>query len=215
MKKLLLALSLFFFATASAQEKDVTTFLGIPVDGYKSEMIQKLKEKGFVSSAYREDVLEGEFNGTEVQIHIVTNNNKVYRIMLCDKNTIGATDIRIRFNNLCDQFANNSRYMSANEGDGKISEDEDIGYNIKVKDKRYEASFRQIPLQKTLADMVIGSGYTKEELNKEEVQKLLFQEYLKIADNKSVWFMISEFKGEYCITMYYDNRLNQANGEDL
>ena len=63
--------------------------------------------------------------------------------------------------------------------------------------------------------MVIGSGYTKEELNKEEVQKLLFLEYLKIADNKSVWFKIAEFKGEYYITMYYDNVLNRANGEDL
>ena len=215
MKKLLLALSLFFFATASAQEKDVTTFLGIPIDGYKSEMIQKLKEKGFVPSKYREDVLEGEFNGTEVNIYIVTNNNKVYRIMLCDKNCIGETDIRIRFNKLCDQFANNTRYISMMDGDGKIPEDENIGYNIKVNDKRYEASFRQKPLQKMLDEMIIGCGYTKEELNKEEVRQQLFQEYIKIVDNKSVWFMISEYGGEYYITMYYDNLLNRANGEDL
>ena len=28
-------------------QSDVTKFLGIPVDGFKSEMIQKLKEKDF------------------------------------------------------------------------------------------------------------------------------------------------------------------------
>ena len=62
--------------TAVAQEKDVTKFLGIPVDGAKSDMIQKLKEKGFVPSSYK-DMLEGEFNGTDVYISVVTNNNKV------------------------------------------------------------------------------------------------------------------------------------------
>ena len=31
-------------------QKDVTKFLGIPVDGSESEMVKKLKEKGFRSS---------------------------------------------------------------------------------------------------------------------------------------------------------------------
>ena len=105
MKKILtLAVVLMTTIALFAQEKkDVTKFLGIPVDGYKSEMISKLKAKGFTSTSYK-NILEGEFNGQDVNIHVVTNNNKVYRIMVADKNPVSETDIRIRFNNLLNQF---------------------------------------------------------------------------------------------------------------
>ena len=58
-------------------QNDVTRFLGIPVDGTKYEMIQKLKAKGFQSTPFDKDVLTGEFNGTDVNIYVVTTNNKV------------------------------------------------------------------------------------------------------------------------------------------
>lgn len=83
-------------------QTDVTKFLGIPVDGNKSEMIRKLKTKGFKQSPDVADVLIGKFNGTDVNVYIVTNNDKVCRIMVWDKNTINETDIRIRFNVLCE-----------------------------------------------------------------------------------------------------------------
>ena len=35
-------------AISMSAQNDVTTFLGIPVDGFKSEMKQKLVNKGFV-----------------------------------------------------------------------------------------------------------------------------------------------------------------------
>lgn len=72
----------FVLSVSLYAQKDVTQFLGIPVDGYKPEMIKKLKDKGFTISPYNKDVLVGEFNGTKVNIHVVTNNNKVYRIMV-------------------------------------------------------------------------------------------------------------------------------------
>lgn len=184
MKKILIALALLLGTTAVAQEKDVTKFLGIPVDGFKSEMIQKLKEKGFVSSAYQDDVLEGEFNGTEVNVRIGTNNNKVYRICLTDKHTRNEADIKVRFNNLCSQFENNKRYISI--GEQTISEDDDIRYNMSVKNKRYEATFFQ------KAESESANSF-----------------------DKCVWFRISEVVGKYYIAMYYDNVLNEANGEDL
>ena len=106
-----MALSLLFSMSVYAQ-KDVTQFLGIPVDGSKWEMIQKLKEKVFRNSTVGEDILEGEFNGAEVYVSIVTNNNKVYRIMLMDATNSDETDIRLRFNKLCRQFANNPKYFS-------------------------------------------------------------------------------------------------------
>lgn len=85
MKRLILAAMMILFATTANAQKDVTKFLGIPVDGTKAEMIQKLKAKGFTSTAYDPEILEGEFNGEKVEIHIVTNNNKVYRIIVADK----------------------------------------------------------------------------------------------------------------------------------
>lgn len=180
MKKLLIVLLVSVYSVMSfAQEKDVTKFLGIPVDGTKSEMIAKLKAKGFVSSSHDKEVLEGEFNGNDVRIYVATNNRKVWRIGLADKNTIGETDIRIRFNNLCRQFMNNDKYYALSD-DQTIPDDEDISYNMNVKNKRYDAYFFQ------------NRNY-----------------------NKLVWFMISEFAGEYYIYMFYENKFNEANGEDL
>ena len=68
MKNLLLSVALMIVSISSyAQEKDVTKFLGIPIDGTKSEMIAKLKGKGFTQVNYDQNIiLEGEFNGREV-----------------------------------------------------------------------------------------------------------------------------------------------------
>lgn len=65
-----MTMSLLFSMAAHAQQ-DVTRFLGIPVDGSKSEMIHRLKEKGF---QYNQSTgaLRGEFNGLEVDIYVVT-----------------------------------------------------------------------------------------------------------------------------------------------
>ncbi len=167
-------------------QKDVTKFMGIPIDGSKSEMIQKLKRKGFVSSAFDKDILMGNFNGREVFVGIVTNNNKVCRIGLTDVYTSGETDIKIRFNTLCQQFNNNPNYVSLN--DYTIPEDEDIDYELTVHDKRYEAVF---------------------------FQKTTETDSIESASKKIVWFMISKNVGEYGINMFYDNVYNQANGEDL
>ena len=67
---ILLVISVSLFA-----QNDITKFMGIPIDGFKPEMIQKLKGKGFVSSTSDENILEGEFNGTQVNVYVVTNNN--------------------------------------------------------------------------------------------------------------------------------------------
>ncbi len=144
MKKFYLSVVvLLMTATNLFAQADVTKFLDIPIDGTKSEMIRKLKAKGFVSSRLDPEILEGEFNGMNVNLHVVTNNNKVYRIMVVDQARVSETDIRIRFNNLCRQFENNSKYTSY--GDNTIPEDEDISYEISVHNKRYQAVFYQVP----------------------------------------------------------------------
>ncbi|MBQ8222116.1 MAG: hypothetical protein IJZ87_02025 [Bacteroidales bacterium] len=231
MKKILLTIIVLFCSIVLFAQKDVTQFLGIPVDGYKHDVIDKLKAKGFVSSSYDREILEGEFNGTDVTVYVVTNNNKVYRIMLADQTPVDETSIKIRFNKLCSQFENNPKYIPRDE-EQTIPYDEDISYEMLVNNKRYQAVFYQ-----SLADGVVDSvkivneyksklleKYTEEELEnpteeiEEDISQITFTYMLDLLDEctkKTVWFIISETYGKYYIAMYYDNVYNQANGEDL
>lgn len=207
-------------------QNDVTQFMGIPVDGFKYEMIQKLKEKGFVP-IINTDLLEGEFNGRNVYIGVASNNNKVFRIGVIDKNKVSESDIKIRFNKLCQQFANNPKYICFD--DYTISDEEDISYEMSVKNKRYQASFYQRPNLELLDTMAIqkvfaerfSHKYTEEQLANptEEVSADLFKfstDYtFDLLISKSVWFMIDEEYGQYYIKIFYDNEYNKANGEDL
>ena len=145
MKRLLfIVLAMIATITSFAQQKDVTSFLGIPVDGTASSMKQKLVSKGFVPKKVgTNEFLEGEFNGTDVHVWIATNNNKVYRIMLCDKNTVDETQIKIRFNNLVKQFENNKRYHAF--ADYSLSDKEDISYEMGINNKEYVAYYLQDP----------------------------------------------------------------------
>ena len=228
MKRFLLSvLLLMSLPMVAFGQQEVTKFLGIPVDGSKAEMIRKLKEKGFTPSPLRGDVLEGEFNGAEVNVYVATNNNKVWRIMVADKNQVGGTDIKIRFNNLCRQFQENEKYLSASLSGFTIPADEDIDYEITVHDKCYEAVYAQLPeVVDTIAVMqslipVLMKKYTVEQISNptEEVQKDINETIatymVDILLMRQVWFSISKFRGEYYITMFYDNKYNEANGEDL
>ena len=234
MKKTILMMLLLVSASVNAQ-KDVTKFLGIPVDGYKSEMKRKLIDKGFTYNA-QYDYLEGEFNGKNVNVFIATNNNKVWRIMVSDANTCGEADIKIRFNNLCNQFARNKKYVPTNFGekDYTLSEDENISYELLIHKKRYEASYYQLPdpeeisqnieFKQTIKDALLRE-YTQAQLDNptqkeaEDIERIQKKEtekyYFGLMEKKFVWFMISEHYGEYYISMFYDNEYNHSDGEDL
>lgn len=192
-KKFLFAIITVFgialFSNAQTQvypkDKNVTKFLGIPVDGTKKEMTQKLTNKGYEYNQIL-DLLEGEFNGRDVYIAIATNNNKVYRICVIDQNGCDEAQIKIRFNTLCKQFENNAKYVTIS--DYTIPEKEDISYEMNVHNKSYQAAYFQI----------FSQTDTDEEIT-----------------NRTVWFTITEQYGNYKIIMYYDNIYNQANGDDL
>lgn len=221
MKRIFAILSCIFVAFTILAQKDVTKFLGIPVDGSKSEMIRKLKTKGFTYHKSGEvDGLKGKFNGVNVNLFISTENGKVARIMVCDDDIMGETDIKIRFNRLCQQFNNNGKYIGLQ--DFTIPEEEDISYKMAVNDKRYEALFYQIPEGETVEQMKskliahIISKYTPEEIqnfSEEDKEKVFFDSMSILYGslyNKPVWFMISEQYGKYYITMFYDNEYNRA-----
>lgn len=100
---------------------------------------------------------------------------------------------------------------------------------MKVNKKNYDALFYQVPnMEKadtlTLQEKVrneLLSKYTEAELinPSEEITKEIKNTAIKIGTElmlmKPVWFKICERYGEYGICMYYDNRYNQADGEDL
>ena len=72
------ALSFFLaFSAALFAQVEVTKFLGIPVDGTKSEMISKLKDKGFVDVG-AEGLLTGEFNAGKLPKECILLEMSVY-----------------------------------------------------------------------------------------------------------------------------------------
>ncbi len=158
MKKILSVAFLLMLSVALHAQKEVTKFLGIPVDGSKSSMIQKLKNKGFVYDPFA-DYLKGEFNGQQVDVFIVTNNNRVYRIMVCDKHGCDEGLIKIRYNTLCRQFANNQKYVpiSAEE----LSDREDISYEMTVHKKKYQATYVQLPADDDLSKRLVWFTISK------------------------------------------------------
>ncbi len=223
LKKSMLIFMLLILQLTSFAQNDVTQFLDIPVDGYKPEMIQKLKSKGYTNNRNKEDILNGEFNGTDVNIFIATNNNKVWRVAVLDANSTDETNIKIRFNNLIKQFVNNERYLI--EADSTIAKytipkDEDISYEITVNKKRYDAVFYQKSLKYDALNKEKETLLAKEKLTDKEKERIgdliveMFSESMN-SINKQVWFMINEDYGKYSIVIYYDNAYNKANGKGL
>jgi hypothetical protein len=221
LKHLHLALLILIFPVKLFAQKDVTQFLGIPIDGYKPEMIKKLKEKGFKSSPTNKEILIGEFNGSDVDIHIVTNNNKVCRIMVADAVNSSEGDSKIRVNKLCQQFHSNTRYISISDSAISkyyISESEDISFEMSVNQKRYEAVFFQKPADYDSLDSEKTNILNKDTLSNADNDRLL-SIVVNMVDSKNfkkiVWFKINEIYGKYYIAIYYDNEYNRANGDDL
>ena len=194
MRKFLTLLAMIAISAGVLAQKEVTKFLGIPVDGSPTEMIKKLKAKGFTTDEDfmqvvkrglidwdGPEVLTGRFNGEKVRVFLGVEKNKVWRIYLSDKDSRDETQIKIRFNTLVRQFEGNGKYVPLVD-EQTIADDEDISYQMTVNKKQYQAGF----VQKGEDEMV-------------DLKRI-------------VWFTIGE---GYEIEMFYDNKYNQADGSDL
>ena len=218
----------------SYAQLDVTKFLGIPVDGTKAEMIPKLMAKGFTPHKYGEtDYMSGEFNGSQVHLFIKTNNGKVYRIMVSEIQTFDEGDIRIRFNNLYQQFKKNPNYITLKDSNNyMIPQTEDISYEMQMHSKRYEAVFFQKAtisseenariVDEAMKHITLttddGKPMTAEQIDavRDALSKTMLPYFEEMsASKKIVWFRISEHYGKYFLSIYYDNEYNKADGEDL
>jgi hypothetical protein len=263
MKKALIIVLLTLFSVLSfGQDSSALKFLGIPIDGTESQFAAKLKGKGFTYNSYTEGY-KGQFNGKPVDVYIHTNHNLVDRVYVSFPYTT-EEGIRVEFNHLLSQFQENAKYMDLSMN-SEIPTDDDISYEISVKNKRYQASFsyfspdhdpvsfmdamldklsdylteeQQAKLkeytkklvdtpkeehEKLQAQMMaemqeIGLGQTDNaEMDSEKALDFLaaFMDGMRSLADGDVWFMIHEQYGRYNIGLYYDNRHNQAHGEDL
>ena len=197
MRKFLTLLAMIAISASVFAQKEVTKFLGIPVDGSPSEIIKKLKTKGFTTDeGFMRDVevglidwdgpeaLTGRFNGERVRVYIGVETNKVWRIYLVDKDNRDETQIKIRFNTLVRQFEGNGKYVPY-FNEQTIADDENISHQMTVNKKQYQAGF----VQK-------GEDGT-------------------VDEKRFVWFSIEQDSDGYYICMYYDNKYNEADGSDL
>ena len=197
MRKFLTLLAIIAISASVFAQKEVTKFMGIPVDGSPTEMVKKLKAKGFKTDEDAmqvfklegidldgPEVLTGRFNGEYVRLYLKVGTNNVWRICLVDKNSRDETQIKIRFNTLVRQFESNGKYIPYFK-EQTIADDEDISYQMTVNKKQYEAVF----LQK-------GEDGT-------------------IDEKREVWFRISQGSDGYVIYIFYDNEYNRADGSDL
>lgn len=138
MKKFITIMTFMMILSVPLFSQNTIKFLGIPIDGTKQQMITALKSKGFEYN-YGQDYAFGEFNGTNVNISIQTVNNEVWRLVIWDQSGRSEENIKTRFNILFSQFLDNGKYYLSSGN--IIDEDEDISYEMMVRDKRYEASF--------------------------------------------------------------------------
>ena len=210
MKKILILAMTVILSSGAFAQREVTKFLGIPVDGTKQSMIQKLKAKGFTYDQQK-DRLYGEFNGEEVSISVQTNGNKVWRIAITDEIGRNENQIRIRFNNLVNQFENNNKYMPYKDSQ-TLSDNENIGHEISVNDKQYAAIFYQyskdapefrdtLTLQKEY-----GERYAKELKQIEEYLSQFTEEQLENPTEEMVENSkkISDWSAQSAIEMFTD-----------
>ena len=221
MEKLAISIVLSIISILNRQ-KDVTRFLEIPIDGEKLEVVNKLKEKGFVP-CQGDDILEGKFKGSDVYLYIATNDkDKVCRIIVRDKNFVGEEEIKERFNTLCNKFKYASHYISFMNYN--IPKGENISYEMSADKKKYRAIFFQtlqkidiIEIKSEIKSRIEKICTEKEESDilEKECNNFLTSYLLYLLFKKSVKIAISESNGQYYITMYYDNVYNQTNGEDL
>jgi len=233
MKKLFSIAVLCMLFSAACAQSDVTTFLGIPVDGTKTEMIQKLMAKGYTAIPNEEDMIamSGIFNGEPVYIYVnVNNNNEVFSINIIDCNGRNEKDIKNRFNFLCGQFDDNEKYERSVKDEYYIPKKEKITRGMVKREKVYGASYYQRPIISAADSITIMNEYYKEH-NMETPKKSIFgyETFKRIAvmqmmtlhperfRHKQVLFGIMENEnGLYKIVMSYRNKCNEkADGSEL
>ena len=171
-------------------ESDFTPqFMGIPVDGTKTDMIDAIKAKGF---KYDQEYgfFTGEFNGKSVHVFIHTNHDVVDRIMVAYP-SISEKQIKTEYNSLLRQFQRNAKYIEIFENE-PIPESENISYEMTVHHKDYQSVFFYLPstisipaLSKATKELIISINQRFVEIEDTLESKFnqLTNQVLELIDN--------------------------------
>ena len=191
MKRFALLFCMLVLSVALYAQQEVTKFMGIPVDGTKSEMITKLKAKGFTWYPAK-DYLTGLFNGRDVTLYIYVNGNKVWRVAVLYADKMDNINTINTYNHLLSLFENNGKYYSQRDNQ-EIEEGTDLHYEIEINKKQIQNTFYQ----------------RSQKMNQDAAADM---------EKRRVWVTIIPQKYSYDkfgMILFYDNGYNEANGEDL
>ena len=221
-------------ALAQTSVDGTLKFLGIPVEGAKQDVISQLKAKGFQYFSHN-DCLVGQFNGHDVELHVITNHGNVYRIVVEYPSVSYESQIINEYNALLGQFEKNRKYVSPRKHK-RILETEHIAYEMSANNKQYGAGYYYISpdlfsedeierIHQVMDDL---KGMSMDEIEKQgdEIASSLmivetpdeattFMKKWKTIMEGRVWFEIGGKAGDFRIAIFYDNAKNQPDGEDL
>lgn len=129
-------------------QKEVTTFMDIPIDGSVENMIGELQKKGFKytpENNYKNTYsLEGVFNVEWARIVVSADRNKVNSVGVIIS-VQGAENAKLRFNSLHAKMAKSWKYYNYQEATIPfIADDVDIEYELMYKKTDFSASFFQV-----------------------------------------------------------------------
>ena len=150
MRKIAFTLLMLLTLSLNAQD-NVMKFMGIPIDGTKSEMISKLENKGFAPEQVEIDLenaqnevlrlggeisdgrvrerdgeyfMHGYFDGKRSKVIISSYNNKVYQIMVVIEDAYNELNGKIQFNLYVEQL--NKKYTNPIDYDFSIDLERDL-----------------------------------------------------------------------------------------
>gem|GEM_PF-6204577 len=135
--------------------------------------------KRFRTESYEKlDCLEGEFNGRQVKIFVITYNNKVGKIVVMDEKGTDKNTIKNRYNRICMEMERSGLFMRKDDGDGythNIKANEDISWEMYTHNKDYIAVYYQLYKPNdmdvdsndiAMAIKMLAQNYSREELEK-------------------------------------------------
>lgn len=175
MKRILLLLFVVLFICDCIAQREVTEFMGIPVDGPIHEMKANLLKKGFVpAETLGNNIMTGEFNGRNVMLSIYGHKGQTYSVNVMI-HVSGVENAKVLANLFYMQLSQSCKYLSAKGiKDSFIADDEGGDRNIFLNAKAYYETFYQVFTDSD--DLSMFKGFVIKELGVDRPELLLPRE---------------------------------------
>lgn len=191
-------------------QRNVTTFLDIPVYGTEKEVISKLINKRFVHNE-EDNTFHGKINKVASEVYIFANQDSVYRILALQKIGTDQKKAIEYYNNMCEYFETCGHYIPENFY-GKYTIPPDA--HISQLGKQYKAVYYQFNqevdedtngLRKWLRTLKIVSDDEIDSLNELDLKSYALDYTFDKISFKKVWFTLKRIDDEYYLYIFFDN----------